>query len=159
MKNTLRIFLIIFLISAIIMVIRFIQENISFDKSLSLEELPVTLDNVNIEIKKETLTKKGATVIITNKSDSKIAFGEYYRIDKKEDQKWTKMKSINKNDLMILNINEIEGEKSIEKNIDWSELYGTLRKGDYRLVKEIYGQKQTDGVTIGEYIAVEFIIE
>lgn len=159
MKNRLKIFFIILLISIIIILINFIQENISFDKSLSPEELPVTLDNVNIEIKKETLTKKGATIIITNKSDSTIAFDEYYRIDKKENQKWTKMKIINKNLLTTPSITEIRGEKSKEENIDWSKPYGSLRKGDYRLVKKIYGQKVIDGVTISEYIAVEFTIE
>lgn len=46
----------------------------------------------------------------------------------------------------------------------WSELYGTLRKGEYRIVKEIYKQKESNkqkeinGDIVGEYISVEFTI-
>lgn len=161
MKSRLKVFFVIVLIfiAVSITLIGVIARNGNSDKSLSVEELPVTLDNVKIEIKDNTLTKRSATVIITNKSDSRIAFGEDYRIDKKENQKWTKMKTVNKNYITTTIINEIGRGEKIEKNIDWSKLYGTLKKGQFRLVKEIYGEKEIDGITIGEYIAVEFTIK
>lgn len=61
MKNRLKILILVVLILVVvsIIIIKFVKEDASFNKSLSLEELPVTLDEVNMEIKKDTLTKKG----------------------------------------------------------------------------------------------------
>ena len=40
----------------------------------------------------------------------------------------------------------------LEEKIDWSELYGELENGEYRLVKELY-------INGYNYFSVEFTIE
>jgi len=161
MKNRLKVLFIVVLILVVvsIIIVKFVHEHASFNKSLSLEELPVTLDKVDIEIKKETLTRKSATIIVTNKTDSPIAFDEGYRIDKREGGQWSKVKTKNRNNIVGTILNEVKGKGSIEEKVNWSELYGTLRKGNYRIVKEIYGPQIIDGFSIQNYIAVEFTIK
>lgn len=161
MKNGLKILILVvsILLVASIIIVNFVYEDSRFNNSLSLEEFPVTLNEVNIEIKKDTLTKSGVTIIITNNTDSSMAFDEGYRIDKREDGQWSKVKTKNKNTIIGFIINEVRGKESIEEKINWSKLYGTLRKGNYRIVKEIYGPQIIDGFSIQNYIAVEFTIK
>ncbi len=107
---------------------------------------------VSISIKENTLTKTGATIIISDISEPKNTYGEWFRIDKKTNGFWDELKSIDEN-YGFNDIGLIVGEDDkLEINADWSKKYGELEKGEYRLVKELY-----DGEHI--YLAVEFTIE
>lgn len=109
-------------------------------------------DEVSIEIKDRTLTKQGATIVMKNKKSSEIYYGDWYRIDKKYGDEWieAEKEETENREALIFNLFAyvIEGKSSKEEKVDWSNLYGTLDEGEYRLVKEIEG----------EYIAVEFTI-
>ncbi len=107
---------------------------------------------VSMSIKENTLTKTGATIIISDISEPKNTYGEWFRIDKKTNGFWDELKSIDEN-YGFNDIGLIVGEDDkLEINADWSKKYGELEKGEYRLVKELY-----DGEHI--YLAVEFTIE
>lgn len=110
--------------------------------------IPMTVNNVSIEIKKGTLTRQGATIVLTNNSELPIGYDEWFRVDKKQDDKWVKAEMINK-DYIFDEIKTImQGRKSVEKEINWSEIYGTLCNGQYRFVWKFDGK----------YIATEFTI-
>ena len=107
---------------------------------------------VSMSIKENTLTKTGATIIISDISKTKNTYGEWFRIDKKTNVFWNELKSIDEN-YVFNDIGLTVGEDDkLEVNTDWSKIYGKLEKGEYRLVKELY-----DGEHI--YLAVEFTIE
>ena len=105
-----------------------------------------------MSIKENTLTKTGATIIISDISESKNTYGEWFRIDKKTNGFWDELKSIDEN----YGFNDIgltvEKDDKLEINTDWSKIYGELEKGEYRLVKELYDCEHI-------YLAVEFTIE
>lgn len=96
-----------------------------------------TLDKVSMIIKDGTLT--GATIVIKNTSNEELTSGEWFRIDKLEENgEWKKVKSINDNYAFIAIAWVINARGEFEDNVDWSKLYGKLRKGHYRIVKEVY---------------------
>ncbi len=112
------------------------------------EQNNIQNDN-NIQIKIQTLTKQGATITIHNNQTNQIGYDEWFRIDKKQDEKWTEVEIKNK-DYQIKALGyKINGKGKAEEKIDWSNLYGTLEKGQYRLVKKIDNR----------HTAVEFTIE
>lgn len=114
------------------------------------------LQNINLKVslslKKDTLTKTSATIIISDISEQENTYGEWFRIDKKTNQFWEELKPIDDN-YAFKDIAYKMGENhQLEMNIDWSKLYGELESGEYRLIKDLYN----DGHI---YLSVEFTIE
>lgn len=100
-----------------------------------------TIKNVSIAIKDETLTNRSATIVITNKSNNKIQFGEEYTIERKIAGKWTKLDTKQKEIWWNLVNIEVESNDSYQEKIDWYWMYGKLSKGKYRLVKKINNKR------------------
>lgn len=102
------------------------------------EEANRTLEKVSMKIKEGTLTKTGATIVITDKNESPYTYGTWYRIDKKVEGQWQACKPI----LADYGFTEIamlvKKDGTLEIKEDWSKLYGTLEAGSYRLVKSQY---------------------
>lgn len=121
-------------------------------KDTEEKEFQDKYSKISLSIKKDTITKTGATIIISDISEQENTYGEWFRIDKKINGFWSELETIN-NDYGFNDIALTVGEnKQLEMNTDWSKLYGELEPGEYRLVKEIYDNGHT-------YLAVEFTIE
>ena len=94
------------------------------------------LENISIAIKEGTLTKTGAVIIITDLNEITNTYNEFFRIDKKEQNKWIELTPIINN----YGFNEIgyfvDKNNKLELEHNWKWLYGSLDKGKYRLVKE-----------------------
>ena len=111
---------------------------------------------VTMEIKNNTLTNTGATVVITDLSNRKNIYGTPYRIDKFEDNRWKKLKLITSDPVVWTTIvYYVDENKKLEFDINWERLYGKLKKGKYRIVKET----STQGEGTEHYITAEFVIE
>lgn len=109
-------------------------------------------DKVSMSIKEGTLTS--ATIVIKNASNKELTSGEWFRIDRLEDNGvWAKVKCINDDYVFNLIGWIIKPRGEFEDKIDWAKLYGKLKKGNYRIVKEVYG----DGNKIELY--AEFTIK
>ena len=108
-----------------------------------------TVDNVTMLIKEGTLTNKGAVIIISDKNKLPYSYGKWYRIDSNKNGEWVKLEPKNKDYIFDAISYQLGDDGMIELEIDWTNLYGKLKKGQYRLVKEI-GR---------EYMAVEFSID
>lgn len=119
------------------------NENVTTEKELT------KLDNISMTIKEGTLTKTSATIIITDLSVDENTYGAYYRIDKKENDKWTELQPIIDN----YGFNSIgylvDENNKLELHHKWDWLYGELESGEYRLVKEVNNK----------YFSVEFNID
>ena len=112
------------------------------------------VEKVKMSIKEGTLTQSSASIIILDNNDTPYAYDEWFRIDRKVNNKWEEVNRINNNYIVRDIAYDIRKNKKLETTVKWGDLYGELKKGEYRLVKKVY---DNDGNDI--YISIEFIIE
>ncbi len=117
------------------------------------------LDGATMTIKDGTLTKTGATVIIidTNKEEEHT-YGDSFRIDKKESDKWENLKPIIENYGFNAIGYKVDDNNELEMEINWKWLYGELESGEYRLVKDAAINKNNSYLGSG-VVYTEFTIE
>ena len=121
-------------------------------KDTDEKELQDKYSKISLSIKKDTITKTGATIIISDISEQENTYGEWFRIDKKTNGFWEELKPIDDNYVFTDIAYKIGENHQLEMNTDWSKLYGELEPGEYRIVKELYDNGDI-------YLAVEFTIE
>ncbi|MDD4699369.1 MAG: hypothetical protein PHV07_03810 [Oscillospiraceae bacterium] len=111
------------------------------------------IENVSMTIQEGSITPTGLTVIITDKNNPTYQYGEWYEIEKSENGAWVDIPAVVKGDygFNLIAYNTI-GNK-LKLDVDWEWLYGTLDKGEYRMLKNLY----IDGENI--YFNAEFNIE
>ena len=112
------------------------------------------IEKVKMSIKEGTLTPSSASIIILDNNDNPYAYDEWFKIDRKVNNKWEEVNQINNNYIVRDIAYDIRKNKKLETTVKWGDLYGELKKGEYRLVKKVY---DNDGNDI--YISTEFIIE
>lgn len=111
---------------------------------------PIDLaEDITMEIKEGTLTKTGATIVITDLSGKNNTFSKEFRIDQKRGGKWYTLKDKSKNKVNVVAGQQEEENKKLEQQLNWEKNYGTLSDGYYRIVKKINNKD----------IVVEFKIE
>lgn len=111
-----------------------------------------TIDNVEMKIKEGTLTRISAIIEIVDKNEEPYDYGQGFRIEKNENGEWKELE-IKNGQFAFEDIAYIPDENGrIEMKTDWEGLYGELEAGEYRLVKEVYGNEIN-------YIYAEFVIE
>lgn len=141
----------LFIIVLIIVIIRTVYQ--SKNNNFEIERI----EGVTIEIKENTLTNTGATIIITDISGKNYTYGYGFEIQKLVNGKWKRLKLKNKN-IAIPAIGFSPNENNqIEIKQSWIEEYGSLRKGKYRIIKNMH--EGMGGRIITHYIATEFYIE
>ena len=116
--------------------------------TLNKDNEEYNLKNVIMKLKDNTLTKSGATIIITDDNEIKYTYEEYYKLEKRIDHIWYELKpnsDVFFNEMGYL----VDDNNELEMNIDWSKTYGNLTSGKYRIIKRIY-----DGEY--KYFSVEF---
>ena len=90
--------------------------------------------NVVLELKSGTLKKTKATFILKNNSNVNIIYGNEYKIEKKIDDNWQELEGKLNFNLPAYNLKYMD---SVELKLDWKNGYGSLDKGEYRLVKNV----------------------
>lgn len=105
-------------------------------------------NNITMRIKKGTLTNIGATIIITNRDQQAYMYNTDFEIYKKEKNKWKEVELKGGKQHAVDTIAMSSKDKTIELNVDWSDLYGRLEKGKYKLIKknEVEGKEKTFSV-------------
>ena len=73
------------------------NETGTLEKVEEKQENMNNIKNVSMEIKEGTLTKTGATVVITDKNETPYSYGEWFRIDEKDGDKWKEVEQITDN--------------------------------------------------------------
>lgn len=127
--------------------------NDNLDNDTDLNELK----HVRMDIVEGTLTPTSAKVKIKDLNNYKYLYGEYYRLDKKVNDKWEELPLKN-----LVGFNDIGYFTGIngylELDINWEYAYGELSKGKYRIVK--YALMNLERPCVGEckryYFSVEF---
>lgn len=128
------ILLIVLVICIILLILEKQKEN-----KIASNNIKPSIDNVIMKIKDGTLTKTGATVIITDNNVNPYTYGIWFRIDKKIDDEWQELEPIGTDIGIFTEVAYVVGKnKKLELEQDWSKYYGTLETGEYRLVKQQY---------------------
>ena len=108
---------------------------------------------VSMTIKKDTLTRKGATIVITDLSGNDNTYGEEYRIDKKENGSWQVLEVVVDGNYAFTSIGYyVNKNKKLQLDMDWEWLYGSLKDGEYRIVKSVTDNGEE------KFFSVEFTI-
>ena len=116
------------------------------------------LDNVTMTIEEGSLSSKGATLVITDNNESPFAYYEWFRIDKKENGEWTELEKKDKNYTFPSTATMPVSPRTFEMIVKWSDLYGSLEPGDYRIVKNVV-DVNNDSDDNKLYFSCEFTIE
>ena len=111
--------------------------------------------NVVLELKSGTLKKTKATFILKNNSNVNITYGNEYKIEKKIDDNWQELEGKLAFNLPAYNLKYMD---SVELKLDWKNGYGSLDKGQYRLVKSVSVEK-VDGSSEEFNVYGEFNID
>lgn len=101
---------------------------------------------VEMKIKENTLTNEKMTIIIENNTENNIIVKPNFEIEKKQDNKWNKLK---KNECKNTLGYGIDRNNKMEIEISWICEYEKLEKGTYRIIKYLEND---------EYIKTEFEI-
>lgn len=119
------------------------------------------VEGVSMTIKNGTLTRAGATIMITDVSDNNYDYGEFFRLERKENGIWKEVPIINPDYGFHLIAYHVNDEHQLELNQNWEYFYGKLKDGEYRLVKYVYppGIQETTKEEDRRYFSVEFTIE
>ena len=89
------------------------------------------LKNVSMQVKTETLTRTGATVVITDTNENHYGYDQWYRIEQNTYDGWTEVEPIT-DEYAFTDLGLLVGEDNmLEDKIDWSKLYGELDDGNY----------------------------
>lgn len=124
--------------------------NSNIENNVNIEENVENASSISMVIKDGTLTPSGATVVLTNS----YGYDRWFRIDKEENGEWKEAETINDNYSFTAEAYLTNGNSEVEIPIDWTDLYGTLENGKYRIVKRVFNNLNRE-----EYVSVEFIID
>lgn len=93
-----------------------------------------SLNNISINIK--DITPTSATIVIKDTNESSYTYSEWYEIEKEVDSKWEKLEV---NNDMVFNDKgyKVDGNNTIEFDMNWEDYYGSLEPGNYRLIKRV----------------------
>ncbi|MBQ8891310.1 MAG: hypothetical protein IJ068_00385 [Bacilli bacterium] len=118
-------------------------------------------DSVSLSLKANTLTSKGATIVLKNNTNKDYVYGPDYYIEIQENGEWREIDTITGNPLVWNAIAYIlKSNEKKEINIDWSLVYSELSEGQYRLVKKVFKEEDRpiDNSKI-LYLYLEFYID
>ena len=129
------------------------EKNIEYYFLADISQISGEEINIKMQIKENTLTDKGLTMIIKNLSDKDLSYGNPYMIEKYENGYYRTLKPINEIAFTLpafgLNKND-----SAELKIDWEYGYGKL-KGRYIIVKNFHYNKKDVIVSFNKYLEFE----
>lgn len=94
---------------------------------------------VSLEIKPGSLTVDGAVIVITDNNVSHYIWTPIYKIQEKVNGQWQDLELKNPENAIFPEINYNNTTGVMEQSLIWSNKYGQLEKGTYRIVKEASG--------------------
>jgi hypothetical protein len=119
------------------------------------------LEGIILEIKENTLTNTGMTLMIKNVASNDYAYGSRYQIEKKVGSNWEPVPVPGGSYVWTsepLMSRTLKGNSIIEEEIKWSH-YGELGAGTYRIIKEFTYSTSRDTNSNYFPISAEFTID
>ncbi len=113
-------------------------------------------DGLELTVAEGSATATGAIFRFENATDREWQFGQEYWIEKLEDGEWKEIKSLRARAFDALSY--LLAPHSVREEVySFSDSYGRLTSGEYRLVKELL--RERSGGWESHYIAAEFAVE
>lgn len=118
-------------------------------------------ENSNILLSVKYADNNCLELEIENNTSSTVFWGQWYVIEKLENNSWYQLQEIELENNIIFGWEDIlyslkESDITIE-NENWSDYYGSLPKGNYRIIKSFFFDERKQDENI--YVACEFSIE
>ena len=115
-------------------------------------------DRVTMNVKSGTVSSSGLTVILVNKSDKQVVYGEDFLLEKNINGKWYQVPVTLDGELAFPMIGyDLNPSDVNEWTIGWDIIYGNLDAGEYRIVKDVLDFRKS-----GDYdnynLAAEFTV-
>ena len=99
-------------------------------------------DVENVSIRIENISPTGATVVIRDTNAQPYVYGEWYQIECRDGDDWRALDPVIEHyGFEEIGYLPIEGQDELTFTIQWEWLYGKLSPGEYRLAKEVGGQR------------------
>lgn len=107
-------------------------------------ETEQSVDNVSMYIKEDSLTPKGATIVIEDKNKKVYNYSDGYFIEVLKDDKWIKLDENEKfwNDFVYV----LDESGILSMQLDWTKEYGTLANNKYRIGMVIGNEQIQDNI-------------
>ena len=143
------------LMAAVLLFVAGCGQNI--EPSVSVEEP----DEWGITLSAEDVTPTGMTLVCTQsggKPLTDLTTGRMFRLERLKKGEWKLLPALMDRVAWNMDALGVQYEGSVEWEIGWEKLYGTLPPGTYRVVKQISGYRSMGAFTTKTYYA-EFIIE
>lgn len=103
-----------------------------------------SVENVTIEVLKDTITRESAEILITDKNEKPFYWGNEFKIQNINNGKWNDLKFINDTANYNEVINELDENNQVKININYGKYYGPLEDGTYRIVMKVYDGQEID---------------
>ena len=138
-KNTKKILIIIIVIALLTTVFLVVKLNSGKEEIKIQTGTAISNDLVTMTVKENTISKTGAEFILKShtKIEHEYTYGEYFKLERKKNEKWVDVKPIIKNFAFNLIGYTLLGNETKEISIKWEWLYGELPPGEYRITKSI----------------------
>ncbi len=115
------------------------------------------IKGITMKIKDGTLNKDGATIIINDTNGERTyAYSDEFSLEMKKDNDWETLEETGNECPVKPRLYYVDAEGYLELNQNWECMYGSLKKGTYRLIKSTY---LTSNEEDKKYFAVEFALE
>lgn len=103
-----------------------------------------SVDNVSMYVKKDSITPKGAIIVIEDKNSKFFTYSDGYFIEVLKDDQWIKLNETEKfwNDFVY--VPDENGILSMQ--LDWTKEYGTLANNKYRIGMVIGNEQIQDNI-------------
>ena len=111
------------------------NQNGSDNKTLDIRKFP---EKVSLKVLEETITRDGATLVITDENEEPYGYGEDFILEVKKGDSWTKVEFLP--DTIWKSLAYVPNDEGIlTMKLDFKDCFGSLEDGIYRVVKTILG--------------------
>lgn len=119
--------------------------------------IQISQNDVSMMIKEGTLTNTNVTLIIKNNSDKKVRYGESFQMEIKKNNKWYQL-NMKHEVFFTLAATILDAQEQREIELNWEDEYGKLKKGTYRIIKDMDHCVENEQCKSFN-VAVEFVIK
>ena len=101
-----------------------------------------------------------ADLSVSNKSGQEVRFGERFFIQVKQQDSWKELERVSKNISWNAVAFPVEPKGEWDCTIHWESIYGPLKSGEYRIVKDyISGSEKASAGQAYSYCVCEFTVK
>lgn len=99
-----------------------------------LEKYTTSDENVLIEVLEHSIKDSGITVLIKDKNSIPYEWKEEYYLETKVKDEWKSVEKIENANSFNMESYVLDTNGEVEREIDWSNIYGQLSAGTYRIL-------------------------